>query len=246
MILHPIIDLLKRIIVALPDYAGGGIDNGVEWTINASNVVTNAKVIGNTVPDRAFSYGFYGQQTAVIVDLSNVSIIGQSAFANSNGIKIDFDTGINIETIKNDGFNMSPGIYNDMSDQVLNMPKLDGRTCGQQIFRGLANAYGPKTYDLPVLYEVPLYMCYGMSTQNVDITLGSVGNPIVSSKSQPFAASTNASGTITVYTTGSYLDTIKTAIQNGAGAGLTFIYKASEDTTYNGVSYSAGDTMLTV
>lgn len=24
MILHPIIDLLKRIVIALPDYAGGG------------------------------------------------------------------------------------------------------------------------------------------------------------------------------------------------------------------------------
>ena len=75
--------------------------------------------------------------------------------------------------------------------------------------------------------------------------IGSVGHAVTESKSQPFGAAPNASGTVTIYTDGSHLDAVKTAVEQNAGSNLTFVYKASEATTYGGTSYAAGDTIIT-
>lgn len=247
MILHPIIDLLKRIVIALPDYAGGGtsIDYGLEYTLDSGGVIVGAKAIGDTVPPNAMTYGFYSSSKAVVVDLTGVKTIGNLAFQNSNRIVIDFSTCEDIEVIKENAFRINANTYNSMADQTVTMPKLTGVGSGEQIFYG-ANAYFPKIWRFPKLTTVPQFFFYGATQTGLDIQFGSIGNAVTLSYNRPFGGNTGATGTITVYTTGSYLDTVKTPIQDQAGSGISFVYKASEETTYNGTTYSAGDTMLTV
>ena len=77
----------------------------------------------------------------------------------------------------------------------------------------------------------------------VTITIGSVGNACTSINSTAFK-NHSTSDTITVYTTGAYAATALANIRNGA-ANATIVVKASENTTYGGNSYSAGDTIVT-
>lgn len=81
------------------------------------------------------------------------------------------------------------------------------------------------------------------STHITDITIGSVGHSLTSlATSNNFISS--ASLVVTIYTVGDYVDTLLSKIRASATNG-TIVIKASENTTYNGTSYSAGDTILT-
>ena len=77
------------------------------------------------------------------------------------------------------------------------------------------------------------------------VQLGSVGHSITLIHDKSFSGCTQNGLTITVYTTGSYADTAVSNIRNGGATNATIIVKASENTTYNGTSYNAGDTILT-
>lgn len=77
------------------------------------------------------------------------------------------------------------------------------------------------------------------------VVLGSVGHSITKIHNKSFSGCTQGNLTITVYTTGSYADTAVTNIRNGGANNATVIIKASEETTYNGTTYNAGDTILT-
>jgi hypothetical protein len=77
----------------------------------------------------------------------------------------------------------------------------------------------------------------------LNVTIGSIGHAVTDSKLQPFGSTSKASGTVTIYTKGDVLDTLRSAVQQSAGANISFIYKAAEATTYNGTSYQAGDTI---
>jgi len=224
---------------------GTSIDHGLEYTLDSSGVIVGAKVVGDTVPPYAFSYGFSGNSTAVVVDLTGVKTIGSNAFNASNRALIDFSTCEDIEVIKANAFRINANTYNSMADQTVTMPKLTGVGSSEQIFYG-ANAYFPKVWRFPQLTTVPIYFFYGLTQTLVDIQFGSIGTAVTSSGNRPFGGNTAGTGTVTVYTTGSYLDKVKTRIQEQAVSGLSFVYKASEATTYNGTTYNAGDTMLTV
>ena len=76
------------------------------------------------------------------------------------------------------------------------------------------------------------------------IEIGSIGHGATFIQSSAFYNCTQTGLTITIYTTGAYADTALSNIRNGA-TNATIILKASEDTTYNGTSYAAGDTMIT-
>ena len=224
---------------------GTSIDYGLEYVLDSNGVIIGAKVIGDTVPPYAMNYGFYSNSKAVVVDLTGVKRIGVSAFQQSTKVLIDFSTCGDIEDISSNAFRINASTINNMSDQTVNMPKLTGNARSEQIFYGI-NSYWPKTWRFPQLTTVPPYFFYGATQTGLDIELGSIGNAVTLSNVRPFGGNTAAAGTITVYTTGSYLDTVKTKIQEQAGSGLQFVYKASEATTYNGTAYAAGDTMLTV
>lgn len=134
------------------------------------------------------------------------------------------------------------------ASETLNLPSFTGAGNSGSRFRGAntaADAYWYGTVQLPVIQKINDYDFYQTRVSDAVFQLGSIGHAVTSCGNRPFGGSTG-SGTITVYTTGALLDTIKTAIQNSAGSSYTFIYKASEATTYGGNSYAAGDTMLTV
>lgn len=225
--------------------SGTSIDHGFEYTLDSDGVIIGAKAIGDTVPPYAMNYGFYSNSKAVVVDLTGVKRVGSSAFQQSTKVLIDFSTCEDIEVIGENAFRINTNTTNSMADQTVNMPKLTGVGCGQQIFYGI-NSYWPKTWRFPQLTTVPQFFFYGLTQTGLDMQFGSIGNAVTLSHNRPFGGNTAATGTITVYTTGSYLDTVKTKIQEQAGSGLSFVYKASEATTYNGTTYAAGDTMLTV
>ena len=105
-----------------------------------------------------------------------------------------------------------------------------------------ANYYGAVL--CPKIEYIPQYMFYQVQV-SMTIQFGSVGYPVKEVGQRPFGYANGANSTVTVYTTGALLDTVKSAIQNSAGANYTFVYKASEDTTYNGTAYAAGDTIIT-
>lgn len=57
MILHPIIDLLKRIVVALPDYAGGG--GGDTLTSDFLTIYKETITIGENTVSNSMQYNTY-------------------------------------------------------------------------------------------------------------------------------------------------------------------------------------------
>ena len=76
------------------------------------------------------------------------------------------------------------------------------------------------------------------------LEVGSVGFGVTSWGTNNYVEDTQADLTITMYTIGTKVDALLADIRNGA-TNATIIIKASEDTTYNDVAYSAGETMIT-
>lgn len=99
------------------------------------------------------------------------------------------------------------------------------------------------TVSLPKLKVVPRYAFYAVSAIK-NIQIGSVGYGVTSISGQSFLGMSSSELVITIYTKGTYVDTAITNTRTGA-ANATIIIKASEDTTYDGVSYAAGDTIVT-
>lgn len=74
---------------------------------------------------------------------------------------------------------------------------------------------------------------------------GDVGIPVtLINYNNTFTGCTNSNLVIIFYCRGNYVDTLVSYTRNGA-TNATIICKASENTTYNGESFSAGDTILT-
>lgn len=78
--------------------------------------------------------------------------------------------------------------------------------------------------------------------ENVEV--GSVGYPVASWGSKNFDGCTQSGLIVTLYTTGEKVDALNASIRDGA-TNATIIIKAAEDTTYNGATYAAGDTIIT-
>lgn len=86
--------------------------------------------------------------------------------------------------------------------------------------------------------------CLGRAFLLEECEIGSVGYGVSSSVSTVFYQMESVGFVGIFYTTGDYLDTLKSNIRNQATQ-ATLIFKASEDTEYNGVAYAAGETILT-
>lgn len=175
--------------------------------------------------------------------------VGDNAFLNSR-LKIDWDTlGAELLVVGNNTFRIN--YTDDCSSQIVRMPKLDGLAHNGISAGASSFAYttlkAPGTYYFDTMQNIPREFFNNLSNTNFSATFGSIGHAVQSTGQYPFHNSTAAAvATITVYTTGEYLDTIKTNLENATGSGaLTFIYKASEATTYNDNSYAAGATILT-
>lgn len=98
----------------------------------------------------------------------------------------------------------------------------------------------PKITALGVYTSSIFRNCKAMQTLDV----GSIGHAVTSWGSGNFDGCTQSGLVVTMYTTGEKVDTLNASIRDGA-TNATIIIKAAEDTTYNGATYAAGDTILT-
>lgn len=173
--------------------------------------------------------------------------IGSNAFYRAH-LKMDWSGLSEVETINGKySLAMNSGLYNDESADVVNLSKYVGDTAtnvSSSLF-STTSTYAPKVFKLPVCTVIPQYAWYQFAVTDLDVTIGSIGHAVTGSRPQPFSSTSKASGTVTIYTKGDVLDTLKTAVQQNAGANISFVYKAAETTTYNDISYQAGDIILT-
>lgn len=232
-------------------YGQGGGYTGIEVKADSNGYITDYIFHGlDEIPPLALNYVGYSRNAStgpvpLISFADKPTKIGKGAFYSCRG-RINWADLSELEEVGEDyTFALGYFNWNDASSDVVNLPKFVGYTAthtATNVFRG-NNTYAPKTYNLPLCTIIPQYAWYQCAVAGINITIGSVGHGVTESKLQPFGGSTNATGTVTIYTTGDKLDAVKSAVINGAGSGLTFVWKASEATTYNGTSYAAGDTI---
>lgn len=88
------------------------------------------------------------------------------------------------------------------------------------------------------------YAALGRNTALVNCKIGGVGKPCTKTSRAMLSGCTNKNLVVEIYVAGADADTAVSDIRNGA-TNATIIIKAAEDTTYNGATYAAGDTILT-
>ena len=88
------------------------------------------------------------------------------------------------------------------------------------------------------------YSAFGSCTALETIQLGSIGHALEEIDRYAFDGTTQSGLTVTAYCKGAYADSALSRIRNSA-TNATVIIKASEDTTYNGVIYLAGEALIT-
>lgn len=231
---------------------GGGSFDGLQLVSvdSTSKRPTEWKWKGNTIPAYALFYFFYsaGNNQRCVVDFSEVEYIEPYG---TTSCGIEYSNAENLKEIGAYGLaSKIPKTQIDLTGKTLNLANFTGYGIGKtktndSVCRSAENANYYGTVLCPKIEYIPQYMFYNVQA-SMTVQLGSVGYPVKEVGLRPFGAANGANTTVTVYTTGSLLDTVKSEIQNSAGANVTFIYKASEATTYNGTTYAAGDTMLTV
>ena len=233
---------------------GGEITQGIEIVTDANGKLTDYIFHGvEAIPPYAFNYLFYSpnvsQYPAPTVSFADKpKIIGDGALRQAR-VYVDWTGLSDVEKVGTDyALSVAYSSSVDMRSQVVNMASYkgyDSTYTGYSLFRpqNANNPYGPRTFILPVCTIIPQYAWYQYAGTDLSFTIGSIGHAVTESKSRPFGSTTNASGTVTIYTDGTHLDSVKAAVEDSAGSNLTFVYKASENTTYNGTNYSAGDTI---
>lgn len=235
---HPIIDLLKRIVVALPDYNGGGgtsITDGI--VVNARDAngrATNIDFYGTAVQIQQF-YNLNKNSGAWIalqdITYKNaVTEIKNNAFRCCSALSALPET---IEKIESNGCEQT-GVV------TLSLPNLTTLQGGSTFSSctSLQSFVAPKISTIQGNYN--FVGC--TSLQNVQF--GSIGNSVMSMSSNTFNQVSQSDLTIEVYSTGNYVDALVSSIRSGA-TNATIIIKAAENTTYNNVSYNAGDMIVT-
>lgn len=229
---------------------GGDTFEGLRLVSADSNTgrPTSYKWEGDTIPAYGLKYCYYGTGNGqrCTIDLSNVEYVKQYALDCSGLEPINT---LNIKEMDSYALSLRQTINaNDLRSKTLNLENYTGYGIGKStnvnsVFRSGDNTNYFGTILCPKIEHVPTYAFCNVKS-NMTIQFGSIGFPVRTVGQRPFLNATGTN-TITVYTTGSLLDTVKTAVENSAETNTTFIYKASEATTYNGTEYAAGDTMLT-
>lgn len=221
--------------------SSGGIENGLEILDYYSTGEIKEANWHGSVSKRCLNYFGFQTQLSTVHFVDNPTHVGAYAFYQSN-IDVDMETLKNVETADDYAFIFGA----NLATKTLSLPNFTGNSLSSASSRfRSSNAQYYSAISLPKMQHIKDYDFYQLKVTNQSIQIGSVGYPLTTCGQRPWGSATG-SGTITIYTTGELLDTIKNAAQNSAGANYTFVYKASEATTYNGTSYAAGDTMLTV
>lgn len=215
---------------------GGVITDGIVVTARDSNgYATAADFYGTVVQPKQF----YNRTTddggwvnlSTINFKSGVDEIKQSGFFSCGNL-----TTIDLSSVKTIGLK---GFESCKALSLVTLPELT--SLGTNAFitcTSLQTFVAPKLMNCNV--SRALRQCLALTT----VQLGSVGYGVTSISNLFFEQDTQTGLTITIYTTGSYVNTALTNTRNGA-TNATIIVKASEATTYGGTSYAAGDTIVT-
>lgn len=215
---------------------GGGISDGYEITaLDQDGFPTAVDHYGTEVHrqqywNRTSSDGFWKNLVSITFK-DVVTSIGASAFYSCvNLTTIDTKDIVSVQ---------AAGFQSCTSFTSLDFPKLT--SVGQGAFLGCTAVINA---SFPVLTNCSAQRVLRQCLALEDVQLGSVGYGVTSLSNLFFEQDTQTGLTITIYTTGSYADAAVTNARNSA-TNATIVIKASEATTYNGTSYSAGDTILT-
>lgn len=208
---------------------------------DTSGFPTEVDVYGETYPYQ-FSYsGGYYHDTIGWKNLNKLTLkSGQAALAEGCFDHLPLTQLVGLDTITS------------ISKYCLNSTKLETISLPNAVFSDVAEPFSGNT-ALKSLYCPKLTGrltagTYGLAagcTALETAVLGSVGHKVTDNNSKfAFKLCTQSNLTITIYTDGSNADTLVANTRNSA-TGATIVIKASEDTTYNGTTYAAGDTMIT-
>ena len=235
----------RRGLMAAP--AKGAAYDGLELvSVDSATKKPSAwKWHGAAIPSYACQYMMYNSGAFPEIDLSEVEDVGDYGISNSTLRPKNVQ---NVKTCGTYAFSLTSSTgAGDLSGTSITFPELTGKradgTIPDSVFRTTNALYYQKIF-LPKFQYIGDYIFYQRAIANSEVVIGSIGYPVLQCNSRPFGGSSKV-GTVTVYTTGALLDTIRTAIQNQASANYTWIYKAAEATEYGGVSYAAGETILT-
>lgn len=237
------------------DFEKAVVDIGFKGLVlNGDSAPYDLVVIGDAIMARTTSMGMF--LTLKTVRMIGTQNIGAGAFYSSSIQKVIFPTN-NIH-INDDAFRqMSSDFEMENTEYV--------KSCGNNLFRQSNSLKNVTFENMTTIGSYMFYQCSGLENVSLPsvtitnsfwnqmfyqdtslktVTLGKVGNTISGITNNTFGGCTQTGLTITIYTNATYVDTLRTNIRNGATK-ATIIIKASEETTYNGTTYNAGDTILT-
>ena len=154
-----------------------------------------------------------------------------------------------VDYYKSDGY-IPPAQFGGLDSSVLpfryvhtfNFPSVT--EVGGYAFRAntaLLSAYLPKVTRL---HNDDLTAIFRQCSSLQSFQLGSIGNGVTLLNRNICYGCNNIGLCVTVYCTGSSADSMLNAVRN-YGTNATIIIKASEDTSYDGAYYTAGDTIIT-
>ena len=189
----------------------------------------NFKTPITTIGNHAFNW--LSALTEIDLDFSALTSVGDYAFMGCNlPITVRVSSGASFSST---AFNSSKivGFYTEAS-------QINNNQCAS--CSALKTFEAPKATRLGSYSSSILYRCTGLQT----VLLGGVGFGVTAWGTGNFSGCTQSDLTVTAYTNGTYVDGLLSNIRNGA-TNATIIIKASENTTYNGTTYNAGDTILT-
>lgn len=234
---------------------GGGISDGIVIkSRNDRNFATEVDYYGEIMPRYTFGAG-RGDNAFTWTGLEKVNFMNGSVYLSWGNFYYAPITELTTSAIKgrnpneNIIFNSNSNctaIFNNMKSLVtLSLPEFVGFLNHSEV----AGCTKLKTVYLPKVTKLASYGnqnrgCFSNDTALENVQIGSIGYAVDTVDTNPFKGCTQTGLTITLYTTGDYADTAVTNVRNGA-TNATIIIKASEATTYNDTSYSAGDTILT-
>lgn len=217
---------------------GGSVSDGYEITaLDADGFPTAVDHYGTEVHrqqywNRTSSDGFWKNLESITFK-NAVTSIGRYAFTNCS--KLALPDLSHITSIGDYGFQGCSAFTAVSAPELTALENYVFISCAN-----LVDVYLPKCTDCSG--QRAFVGCPLLET----VQLGSIGYTVTSMHAYTFYQLTQSTLTITVYTDGSHVDTLLDRIKSNTGAvNSTVIFKASETTTYNGTSYSAGDTILT-
>lgn len=210
-------------------------DGIVVKSVNAQGYVTEVEKYGDlhtyefgsaTTDYHSYIWGYLSK----VKLMSNQTIVPDACFAHKFITEID-----GIEKITSCGRNSFAALPFD----ELYLPNLE--RCGYNAFAGNTAA----SVILPKLTEMGGVEFQYCAPTLKTVQLGSAGHGLnVAKVDRPFYGNTQADLTVTAYCTGASADLLLAKIRGNA-TNATIIIKASENTTYGGNSYLAGETMIT-